>query len=249
MGVMNELESDMDRVKALCNVLIERATGGSNDDGAYSQLRQYVLSKPSLKERSPKWLASTRSLDQFWNYIKYEYSSYAERRDYLWAEFEPLFSYCESGASPATTHVQEGLESLASDHIHAAWDRALERIETDPEGAITLSRSLLESACKIILDKQNVDYSKSEDTNSLYKKVAGRLNLSPGAHDEKVFKQILTGCNGIVGGLGQLRNALSDAHGKGVTHIKPAARHARLAVNVAGAMAAFLAETHRKWQG
>ena len=40
-----------------------------------------------------------------------------------------------------------------------------------------------------------------------------------------------------------MRNKLGDAHGKGKKAVKPAARHAALAVNLAGAMAMFLVET------
>ncbi len=47
----------------------------------------------------------------------------------------------------------------------------------------------------------------------------------------------------MVGGLGSLRNKLSDSHSKGRLPVKPAARHADLAVNLAGAMSTFLVST------
>jgi hypothetical protein len=47
----------------------------------------------------------------------------------------------------------------------------------------------------------------------------------------------------VVEGLGALRNRLSDAHGKGTAGVKPAPRHAELAVNLAGTMATFLVAT------
>jgi hypothetical protein len=43
-----------------------------------------------------------------------------------------------------------------------------------------------------------------------------------------------------------LRNKIGDAHGKGKAAVKPAARHAQLAVNLAGAMATFIVETWRE---
>jgi hypothetical protein len=58
-----------------------------------------------------------------------------------------------------------------------------------------------------------------------------------------VFKQILGGCTAVVEGLGSLRNRLSDSHGKGKAPVKPATRHAELAVNLAGATATFLVAT------
>ena len=47
----------------------------------------------------------------------------------------------------------------------------------------------------------------------------------------------------MIQGLGTLRNQLSDARGKGKKAIKPSPRHAALAVNLAGSMAAFLIAT------
>jgi hypothetical protein len=46
-----------------------------------------------------------------------------------------------------------------------------------------------------------------------------------------------------VEGLGAFRSRVGDAHGKGKLHAKPAARHATLAVNLAGSLASFLIET------
>ncbi|WP_175241125.1 abortive infection family protein, partial [Burkholderia cenocepacia] len=69
------------------------------------------------------------------------------------------------------------------------------------------------------------------------------LNLAPSQHTEGIFKQILGGCQSVVEGLGALRNRLSDAHGTGRRAIKPAPRHAELAVNLSGALALYLLET------
>lgn len=41
-----------------------------------------------------------------------------------------------------------------------------------------------------------------------------------------------------------MRNALSDAHGKSKRAVRPAPRHAKLAVNSGFAVAGFLIETH-----
>jgi hypothetical protein len=81
--------------------------------------------------------------------------------------------------------------------------------------------------------------------SELYKKTSQELNLSPSQHTEEIFKQILGGCSGIINGLGSLRNKLGDAHGKGRINIKPAPRHAELAVNLSGTMALFLLETFK----
>ena len=101
----------------------------------------------------------------------------------------------------------------------------------------------MESVCKHILDASGTPYEDSPDMNKLYRQTAERLNIAPTQHTEQVFKQILGGCTAVVEGLGALRNRLSDSHGKGKAAVKPAPRHAELAVNLAGALAMYLLAT------
>lgn len=108
-----------------------------------------------------------------------------------------------------------------------------------------MARTLLESVCKHILDELDITYNEGMDLPPLYKATSTALKLAPSQHTEEVFKQILGGCTAIVGGLGALRNRLSDAHGKGKVGIRPAPRHAELAVNLAGTMATYLVATWR----
>ena len=119
----------------------------------------------------------------------------------------------------------------------------MERRENDPEGAVTLARTLLESVCKHILDERGTPYKQDADLPALYKATSTELNIAPSQHSEPIFKQILGGCTAVVEGLGALRNRLGDAHGQGRLSVKPAPRHAELAVNLSGAVAQFLVAT------
>jgi hypothetical protein len=102
---------------------------------------------------------------------------------------------------------------------------------------------LLETVCKHVLEEAGIEYDETADLPKLYGLAAEQLNLSPSQHTEKPFKQILGGCVSVVQGLATLRNRLSDAHGTGRIAARPAARHAELAVDLAGTMAAFLVAT------
>lgn len=64
-----------------------------------------------------------------------------------------------------------------------------------------------------------------------------------------MFKQILGNCQSVVESLGALRNKLGDAHSLGPRRARPLPRHAALAVNLSGAMAAFLVETWEARKG
>lgn len=70
------------------------------------------------------------------------------------------------------------------------------------------------------------------------------MQISPDQHSEQIIKQILSGSVTVVGGIAAMRNALSDAHGRGKRSVGPAPRHAKLAVNAGFAVAVFLVDSH-----
>jgi hypothetical protein len=239
-----EMSDLSEEVESLQNMLIAQATGHSADNAEYVRLRQLVLAQPMVEELVPRFLRTCRDSFQFWQFIKYEYGSYRERREFLWKEFRPILELLERGGpTPSDGEVTAKLETVDAAHVQAAWSKALDRRNGDPEGAITAARTLLESVCKHILDGAQQSYDDGADLPQLYKKTAEFLNLAPSQHTEKIFKQILGGCAAVVEGLGAMRNKLSDSHGKGRSGVKPAPRHAELAVNLAGATAAFLLAT------
>ena len=145
--------------------------------------------------------------------------------------------------SPADLEITQTLSSFNPDHIRERWQRALDSRSNDPERAITLARTLLEDVCKWILHDAGESWEEKDDLPLLYKKLAKSLSLAPDDYTEQVFKQILSGCQSVVTALGALRNKLGDAHSIGPRRIKPAARHAELAVNLSGTMATFLVST------
>jgi hypothetical protein len=82
----------------------------------------------------------------------------------------------------------------------------------DPEGAITAAKTLLETACKHIIDEAGGSYGENDDLPKSYNTVAKRLNLAPGQHTEMVFKRVLGNRHFVVGDLASLRNRLGDSH-------------------------------------
>lgn len=238
--------SPIEKAEYLQDMLVARATGMDLDDADYKALRSEFMNDPRTASLLPDFVRSHRNGHQFWEFIKSTFAHYAERRSFIYRAFHPLLDSLERDpGAPADHAISTSLSGYDTAHVHALWSKALERRQNDPEGAITTARSLLESVCKHILDDLGVSYdSAGVELHELYKSVSWELNLSPEQHTEKVFRQILGGCSGIVSGLGTLRNRFGDAHGRGRRPIKPAARHAELAVNIAGSVAVFLIETH-----
>jgi hypothetical protein len=241
---MEHLENDFEKAQYLQNMLINFATGNDAKNAEYQELRQHFLSNPAIKSKLPSWVRTKRDLSEFWQFIKFKFSTYAERRSYIWDEFSPLLEYLETGLkTPSDQTVSEVLKRFNAESVQIIWTKALDRRQSDPEGAITAARTLLETICKHILDEKSVEYTDKTDLPQLYHLVSFELKLSPSQYTEEVFKQILGGCSTIVNGLGTLRNRLGDAHGHGKKPVRPLARHAELAVNLAGSVALFLVET------
>ena len=241
----------LDHVIILQNGLIARATGEVFDGGnaAYRRYRLALMGRPDIRHLLPLFLRRCSDLGQFWGWIKYEKPSYAERRDLIWDGFRPLIEHLENRARiPSDDAVTATLGSLDSDGVREMWQRALDRRVQDPEGAITLAKSILETVCKHILDDSEDEYDRQADLPKLWSLAGERLNLAPSQHQEKLFRAILGNCQAVVGSLAAIRNRLGDAHGQGRRPVRPQPRHAELAVNLAGSMASFLVATWENWK-
>lgn len=233
--------SDLELVEYLQNFLTARATGGEFDDPAYKFIRNKLIMNKTYEKYLPQWIKTCREETSFWGFIKNKYPTYQERRDFINEAFSELLYFIETNnTSPINNSI-----TFDETHLHEQWQKALERKQLEPEGAITSARTLIESVLKYILDEQKIGYSENTELSILYKEVANSLNLAPEQHQEQIFKQILGGANGIISGLGALRNKLGDAHGKSKRSIKPSERHSELAVNLAGSMAVFLFKTFK----
>src|SRR5439155_508305 len=235
-----------EKAERLQDILVSFSTGGHPTDEEYAQLRKDPLTEPSVKDLSHDFVSRFRHLREFWPFIQGKFPTYRERRRYLWEEFVPLLDMLErSKHPPASSSVSDALTALDSDVVHEHWQRALARLLDEPDGAITSSRTLLESVLKHILDDEGIQYDNGADLPRLCGLTMDALQLSPGKQTERLFRQILGACVAIVEGVGALRNKLGDAHGMSKVQPKPDARHAELAVNLAGAVATFLVAT---WQ-
>ncbi len=245
-NMLVELQTLYDQASGLQNILISQATGGDCKNQDYILLRK-IMFESSFSNLVPDFVRHNRDLNQFWQFIKNKYSTYAERRAFIYDEFQKLINAIEFERSGVTPAFDKSIRIINSGHIDLMWKKAIDRMEHDAEGAITLARSLIESVCKHILDLERISYDKNSDLSELYKLTSELLKMSASQYEKNlIFKQILGGCSGIVNGLGQLRNNVGDAHGQGVVNVKPKTRHAELAVNLAGTMSHFLLSSYNE---
>lgn len=214
----------------------------------YKAAHVRLLGDPAARRAASTLLARLRTPELMWGHLRSVATgsgSWQLRREAAHELIDPaLDALHERAESPVDELVTGATARLDAESVRAAWSRAVERRESDAEGAITMARTLLESTLKTILDDRGIAYKHDDDLPALYRAVSAELGMAPAAYSEQSFKQILGGCHSVVVGLGSLRNRAGDAHGSGRTSYRPAPRHATLAVNLAGAMALFLIETH-----
>ncbi len=234
----------MEQARSLENLLIAACEGETSSVGFYQELRTELMQNPVLRPLLPEFVRTCRDLQHFWGYIKSVSPQWAPRRHHVREAMTPLFNHLEgANSAPVDNVASDVLQKFDADGVHAVWQKALSRRHTDPDGAITSARTLLETVCKRVLDEAGETYSEKDDLPALYRAVSLKLSIAPSQHTEDAFKRILGGAVSVVEGLGSLRNKIGDAHGQGVKRVRPSARHAQLAVNLAGAMATFVVET------
>lgn len=214
----------------------------------YADMRLALMQDREFAPLLPQFVKDSRGYDELDRAMSEVADSVPSRRAWVCDQFAPLLGYIEAkiigdDAAPHKEGVAGSLSSLDSSEVTELWAKAIQRCETDPEGAITAARSLVESTCKHILDVSWVSYEDSDDAPTLYKKVSKELNLAPDQHAEAMFKRTLSGAVNVVNGLSGIANQYGDRHGGGVGRGKASPRHARLVVNAAGTITAFLVDT------
>jgi len=82
-------------VESLRNILISRATGGIPSDEDYKKHRSILIRSGLNEELIPRFIRTCIDLSQFWGFIKARYSTYQQRREFIWQEFSVLIEELE----------------------------------------------------------------------------------------------------------------------------------------------------------
>ena len=209
----------------------------------YMGIRERLIKDSLTASRVPHFIRSSRNPDDL-RRVCQEKGGYAERRKFIKDEFEPLLFFLEEASlAPGDEDTAELLRSFNEESVHRIWQKALDRRATDPEGAITSARTLLESVCKHILTKRGIRFESGWDLPKLYRESAKTLKLSAEKNQDETIRSIFGSVANIIKGIGTLRNQSGDAHASDPGVIRADSRHAKLAVNLAGTVATFLVES------
>jgi len=165
----------------------------------------------------------------------------------------PRFTYrrADHQGGRAVSRARTVADALDAGWMAKAIVRLERSIEADPELAIGTAKDLVESCCKTILMKRNVEFGKGADLNDLTKLLVKEIQLVPeGISDEargaENIRLILRNLTQLTNNLAQLRGLYGSGHGRDGQHRGLQARHARLAAAAAVAFIDFTAETYRE---
>lgn len=92
---MTELQ---EKIESFQNLLVEIATSGNRPDEEenFKKLRNALIGNNEIINQLPDFVKTNRTVAQFWQFIKGKFSSYAERRTYLWNEFATVLNFLEA---------------------------------------------------------------------------------------------------------------------------------------------------------
>lgn len=139
--------------------------------------------------------------------------------------------------TPCDEALSELLSRISSHNIRDRWEKALHRRVTDPSGAITAARSLLETTLKWIIEERGG--KTTENNKELFSRATDALGISVKGQP---IERAIEGLSSIIWGIGEMRNRHGDAHGAGSNSAPPTVSEAGFCVNLAGAAALFLLE-------
>jgi integrase len=133
----------------------------------------------------------------------------------------------------------------------ATLDQHLARIEqlrdTDPSAVIGSSKELLESTCKMVLDRMDVAYVRSASIPDLYRLCAERLNISRrsasgSTKPARATQKLMSNMSVAVQCLAEIRNDLGTGHGR-ATPTAAERRDGALALNAARTVVEFISDS------
>jgi hypothetical protein len=216
-----------------------------DDEDIYTRIRRTIMDSAYSASDAKDFLKRHRSLQRFWETTASKVSTYKERREIVDSAFELTLQRLD-GTAEASVLIDlddDTLHALDMAEVTRLWDKATKRLDSgDVDGALTLSKTLLETTCKRILAIFGQPHSGADRTQELFKRSLA-LVLPPSAKGQEHFKHLTRSSLNIVEQIARYRNEQSDAHGSATTKTLEA-HEAAYALNLAGSSTQFLIQCY-----
>ena len=150
---------------------------------------------------------------------------------------------------PLQPSVEYILQEFSSDFMNERISLLMSMRESDPTEAIGKSKELIESCCKTILGKLDIDISRKWDLTQLIKTTMSALSITTetitgNSRESEIVRKILGSLSGLASGVAEFRNEYGSGHGKSADFHALPVRHAKLAVGSSITLVEYLWETY-----
>ena len=214
-----------------------------------------------LEDSDPE--TATKLLLDLFEYYEFHYSSEynSEELDKLEdiafdKEMRSYYLKCKKAACreqailhPLQPSVEYILQEFSSNFMNERISLLMSMRESDPTEAIGKSKELIESCCKTILGKLNIDINRRWDLTQLIKETMKALSISTetnkgNSRESQIVRKILGNLSGLAAGVAEFRNEYGSGHGKPADFHALPVRHAKLAVGSSITLVEYLWETY-----
>jgi hypothetical protein len=157
----------------------------------------------------------------------------------------------DAATAPFLMHGAREVLGESAVHIEQQIVALEEAVGTNSGLVFDLARTLLESACKMVLTDRACEYEDGWDLPKLLKETVSRLRLVPDGLDgapgaEASLRKTVGGLQTVIQGICELRNTHGFAsHGKDASFQQLEAVQALLVARAADAIVSFLFRVHR----
>lgn len=136
--------------------------------------------------------------------------------------------------TPKITHINQ-------EYIQHLFKRASNDIQnSDFDGAISKSRTLLEEVFCLMIERGGGNPSNKGNITKLYNQVKQLYGMHENKEFDSRINDLLSGINKIVDSISRMRNISGDAHGLGNKRIGVSEHHAKLVLNSSCCLADFM---------
>lgn len=196
----------------------------------------------SIKDCQASWLQTLLEngcLDDLLSKIA---ESISDQTELLRLRHDGVHALASTPLLAVSSSFEQAARGLGYSRAEEDWKKAQSAIAVDPEHAVTMACSLIETVARHILGDLGTALPRDKSIEPLFKTAAKALRLAPEDQVNADLKGLCTAIGTIAEQIGALRTHIGDAHGKSADFVGASTIETRFAVNVAGSAATFLME-------
>ncbi len=190
-----------------------------------------------------KVLSMNIRMDELYRYHDYEFVRFEFTKGEKFEDYKTSFNKKLNNKRSSVINFNDKYPYLNIDRCNEEFQEALNLVESNPDKALRIACSYLESIAKHILDYFHKPYPENMDVQSLVNECIKYLRLSNDSKSKSELVRINRSILNIASGIGTIRTHFSDVHGKGMAEDELGVRHARYIVALSRSLSIFLIET------